>query len=434
MKLSIFYILILIQIINSLDPLFDREYIKKGLTSPPTTIYSVSYNQDKIQDDFRWEGSISRNDIKNNSKSMKLFHEFWGYHLQQGDILFIPNNQTMMFYERNNKDHPTAWRRGTSVKDLPFEYNLRFRSDILQPGYYIKNPSISIDDSNDYINVTAYFDYLGVGITIYSSLKPENKITIDANFPLFGDFHTYHDQLSHIYYMTRGLDKPSLYFIIADTKNLSSNTIEIPNISKELQSLGAYKKSFYFGEKSNNSKSYSIYKYDLTNIESLVIDHKNFTRQLVITIEHEITYSIPSRNLNYLIIYSKPSQILFMYNIDQSKMEEYYNFNMQEPTSRHKFYSFHATAGEPIEPEDENKLNILIPILCSIIGFSLIVFAIILTIIIIKRRNYKKFNDSNNIEMEKDNDLKSQTNNKSNNFPAIKYNHHYNKTNINFQN
>ncbi|EAL60667.1 hypothetical protein DDB_G0293710 [Dictyostelium discoideum AX4] len=74
-----------------------------------------------------------------------------------------------------------------------------------------------------------------------------------------------------------------------------------------------------------------------------------------------------------------------------------------KPTSRHKFYSFNATGGEPIEPEDEKKLNVLIPILCSIIGFSLIVLAIIL-IIIIKRRNYKKFNDPNKIEMEKDNE------------------------------
>ncbi|KAM9990537.1 hypothetical protein ACTFIY_006576 [Dictyostelium cf. discoideum] len=254
----------------------------------------------------------------------------------------------------------------------------------------------------DYLNVTAYFNRPFSGITIYSSFEPEKKTTINANF-IWADYQTYHDQLSHIYYMTCGHDKPSLYFIIADIKNLSSNTIEIPNISKQLQSLGAY----YLGENLNISKSYSIYKYDLTNIVTLTKydDHSNFTRQVVATIEHETTYTIPSRNLNYLILYSRPSQMLFMYNIDQSKMEEYHNFSIQEPTSRHKFYSFHATGGEPIEPEDEKKLNILIPILCSIIGFSLIVLAIIL-IIIIKRRNQKKFNDSNNIEMEKDNESK----------------------------
>ncbi|KAM9973676.1 hypothetical protein ACTFIW_010790 [Dictyostelium discoideum] len=407
MKILIFYILILIQIINSLDPLFDREYIKKGLTLPPITIYSVSFNQDKIQDDFHWQGSITRNDIKNNSKSMKIFHEFRGYHLKQSEILFIPNNKTMMFYDRNTEDNPTCWVRGMTPRDGPFAMHLRFGADLFQPGLYINNPSISIEDSSDYLNVTAYFDRPEFGITIYSSFEPEKKTTINANFP-WGDYHTYHDQLSHIYYMTCGHETPSLYFIITDTKNLSSNTIEIPNISKQLQSLGAYKKSFYLGENLNVSKSYSIYKYNLTNIVALTkyVDHSNFTRQVVATIEHEITYTIPSRNLNYLILYSRSSQMLFMYNIDQSKMEEYHNFSIQEPTSRHKFYSFHATGGEPIEPEDEKKLNILIPILCSIIGFSLIVLAIILIIIIKRRRNQKKFNDSNNIEMEKDNESK----------------------------
>ncbi|KAM9951259.1 hypothetical protein ACTFIT_012370 [Dictyostelium discoideum] len=97
--------------------------------------------------------------------------------------------------------------------------------------------------------------------------------------------------------------------------------------------------------------------------------------------------------------YIKNPSISIEDSSDYLNVTAYFN----QPTSRHKFYSFNATGGEPIEPEDEKKLNVLIPILCSIIGFSLIVLAIIL-IIIIKRRNYKKFNDPNKIEMEKDNE------------------------------
>lgn len=84
-----------------------------------------------------------------------------------------------------------------SLKDEPFAIHLRFGADIFQPGFYIKNPSISIEDSSDYLNVTAYFNRPEVGITIFSSFKPEKKTTINANFP-WGDYYTYHDQLSNI--------------------------------------------------------------------------------------------------------------------------------------------------------------------------------------------------------------------------------------------
>ncbi|KAM9973756.1 hypothetical protein ACTFIW_010884 [Dictyostelium discoideum] len=405
MKLLIFYILLLVQIINAQNSLFDREYIKKGYTSPPTTIYSVSYNHiDRpLQEYDTWGGTVSRHDIINNSKSIKLFFEFRGYHLRQGDIMLIPNDETENNITLDNKfiQDPSYWRRGMSYREKPREINLNFgpKREPRRQCY-----------SNDYFNITGhYFTSDNVGVSTYSSLNPDRK-TLIHSLSLPGAYDTFHDQISHTFYMFTHSNLPDLYMVIVDLKNLSSNTFKISNFGTHAPYIiGAYKKSFYFGESSKTSKSYSIYKYDLTNIEPSLFstfDSKNISYQLVTTIQHEISYPIPCHNLNYLIFYSKSSQILFMYNIDQSKMEEYYNFNMKEPTSRHEFFSFRATSGEPIEPEDLKKLNILIPILCSIIGFSLIVFVIILTVLIIKRRNYKKFNDSNNIEMEKDNESK----------------------------
>ncbi|KAM9979130.1 hypothetical protein ACTFIZ_000459 [Dictyostelium cf. discoideum] len=313
-----------------------------------------------------------------------------------------------IIFNEDGSTHPSYWRRGMTYREEPIKIDLSFTPNHFQEGSIVEYPSISIDDSNDYFNITGHYSSNGnVAVSTYSSFKPDRK-TLIHTLSQWGTYHTYHDQISHTLYMFNDYH-PDVFLVIVDLKNLSSNTLKITNSDKLPPLIGAYKKSFYFGESSKISKSYSIYKYDLTNFGSSplsTIDSKNISYQLVTTIQHEISYRIPCHNLNYLIFYSKASQILFMYNIDQSKMEEYYNFNMKEPTAHHNFYSFHATAGEPIEPEDEKKLNILIPILCSIIGFSLIVFVIILTILIIKRKNYKKFNDSKNIEMEKDNESK----------------------------
>ncbi|KAM9979129.1 hypothetical protein ACTFIZ_000458 [Dictyostelium cf. discoideum] len=99
MKLLIFYILLLFQIINAQNSLFDREFIKKGYTSPPTTIYSVSYgtysNFYRPEPPRHWEGIVSRHDIKNNSKPIKIFIEFQSFYPEQGEIMLIPNNETV---------------------------------------------------------------------------------------------------------------------------------------------------------------------------------------------------------------------------------------------------------------------------------------------------------------------------------------------------
>ncbi|KAN0050851.1 hypothetical protein ACTA71_004147 [Dictyostelium dimigraforme] len=407
--LLLFYILIIIQTINGLNPLFDREYIKKGLTSPPTTIYSISYNKD-MPLDFEhsyWEGVVSRNDIKNHSSSIKIFHQFFENNLLQDEIMMVPNNETILFRKSDNDHQPLYWKRGMIKDRRPEEFHFNTSPELSMDGYPFIGASISIEDSNDYINTTGYFP------SFYSDDITKMCICFGTSIPTTGRkihctsapstyYNKWHDQSSQTYYMASTGIKNKLYLIIVDIKSISSNTLEIMNIDKQLNPIGALKNSFYFGENSNNSKSYSIYKYDLNNIESIPksINSTNFPPQLVIIIQHEISYSIPCSNLHYLMFYSRPSQILFMYNIDQSKMEMYYNFSMEEPTSHHKFRSFHATSGAPIEPELIKKANYLIPILCSIIGFSLIIFSIILTMIIIKRRSYKKFNDSSEIDKD----------------------------------
>ncbi|EAL70668.1 hypothetical protein DDB_G0273521 [Dictyostelium discoideum AX4] len=105
--------------------------------------------------------------------------------------------------------------------------------------------------------------------------------------------------------------------------------------------------------------------------------------------------------IKYYSLMLYKSNVLIVYNIDTLSYEKYTNFKIPLHHNEKYAQSFIARGGSPIEPNQVKKKNILIPILISIIGFSVIVFIIIVTVLLIKRRNTKKSDEFNK---QKDNE------------------------------
>ncbi|KAN0051036.1 hypothetical protein ACTA71_006803 [Dictyostelium dimigraforme] len=394
MKTIIILIILLFNSINAI-PILDCQYQKQGYTLPPTTIYYL-HNREQF-------GKITRNDIKNNSNAIGLFGST---NVIPGKLKTVANNETILFaldnsdpffgpemyYIQRNIDSISIFS-GTEGWGFNFYGDDKDRSPL-----YIHGASITFDDcSKDYYNITAWgFNDGYIHLILSSSFGEDEPEEINTTAKYRGHFKSFYDKISMVYYLSSIDNENKLSnLIIFDVINRSSSKYSIEHKEKT-SAITAYKKSFYIGEKKNNK--YLIYKYDL----SIPISSNNKsnneneikTNQLILELDYEISNIIPCENPSYFILYSDKSNVLIVYNIDNSSYEKFTNFKI--PLHHHKKYSqsFIARGGPPIEPNQiKKKKNFVAPILISIIGFSVIVFSIIITVLLIKRRNSKKLNE-----------------------------------------
>ncbi|KAM9985362.1 hypothetical protein ACTFIZ_008911 [Dictyostelium cf. discoideum] len=115
--------------------------------------------------------------------------------------------------------------------------------------------------------------------------------------------------------------------------------------------------------------------YNNTNNQTTINKYEIF-----LELDYEISNVIQSENPSYFILYSDKSNVLIVYNIDTLSYEKYTNFKIPLHHNEKNAQSFIARGGSPIEPNQVKKKNILIPIFISIIGFSVFVFLIIITL------------------------------------------------------
>ncbi|KAN0044948.1 hypothetical protein ACTA71_006474 [Dictyostelium dimigraforme] len=364
MKIIIILIILLFNSIDALPSILDCQYQKQGYTLPPTTIYYF-HSREQF-------GKISRNDITNNSRAIYLFGST---NILGGQLLTVTNNETVLL------SMDLGEFSGETRFIVQKDYTEITLFDYIEGGWifnslgdhYLHDSSITFDDcSKDYFNITAW-TFIGahIHIVIASSLDQQYMEFINTTANFDGGFNSFYDKISMVYYLFGKDDrKHQSNLIIADIMNRSS----------------------------------SKYSIEYKENRSVITAFKN---SLYMELEYEISNIIPSENPSYFIVYSNKSQVLIVYNIDNSSYEKYTNFRIPLVYEEGHIPTFIARGGSPIEPNQEKKKNILIPILISIIGFSVIVFLIIITILFIKRRNIK---NSDKIYKQKDNESEIQKN------------------------
>ncbi|KAM9985834.1 hypothetical protein ACTFIZ_002129 [Dictyostelium cf. discoideum] len=419
-------------------PPLNCQYEKQGLTLPPTTIYYL-YNRGQI-------GKIARNDIINNSTTIDLF----GSTNVSGRLSSVANNETIILshgYVESYFDQDIFYiqRNIESISSGIIDgwsYDFSYNETYEDMKYHIFDGSIAFDDcSKDYFNVTGWtLSYGKIHFIMASSLTKSyfEFINTRVQYNDHGIYKPFFDKLSMIYYLSENNDELKLSnLIVLDVKKRSSSSFSF-EYKENRSPITAYRSFYYVGENLNNK--YSIYKYNLSNqlpsnnnnnINNNKKNNNNINKninnnnnnsddddddddynnsniqttinkyEIFLELDYEISNVIQSENPSYFILYSDKSNVLIVYNIDTLSYEKYTNFKIPLHHNEKYAQSFIARGGSPIEPNQVKKKNILIPIFISIIGFSVFVFLIIITVFLIKRRNTKKSDEFNK---QKDNE------------------------------
>ncbi|KAM9984542.1 hypothetical protein ACTFIY_008981 [Dictyostelium cf. discoideum] len=392
------------------------QYEKQGYTLPPTTIYYLH-----MREEF---GKITRNDIKNNSTAIDLFGST---NVLPGKLSSVANNETVninyfrswlfeisfgflsnpnLFYIQRNINSVSSF--GEIINGWKYEFPAGETNVGMQ--YEILDASITFDDcSMDYFNITGWNIFQGrIHFILASSLTESyfelKNSTVQYNFR--GRYKPFFDKPSNTYYLSEYNDELKHSNLIAFDVKKRTPSIFSFEYKENRSPIAVYKSFYYMGENLNNK--YSIYKYDFSHqLSSNNNNNSNNNEEIInkyeifLELDYEISSVIQSENPSYFILYSDKSNVLIVYNIDTLSYEKYTNFKIPLHHNEKYAQSFIARGGSPIEPNQVKKKNILIPIFISIIGFSVFVFIIIITVLLIKRRNTKK---SDEFKKQKDNE------------------------------